>query len=213
VRHSAGAVELDLAGCGADMAVGCGYKYFNGGPGAPAFLFVARRLQGALRSPLTGWMGHEAPFDFDDDFAPAAGMKRFLCGTPPIIGMAALDAGLDTFDGVTMRDVVAKSRALSALLIAGVDARLAGFTLVTPRAPAVRGSHVSVAHPHAWEICQALIARGVVGDFRAPDVLRLGLTPLYTSFEDVWQAVEILAEVMASETWRDPAYAVRAAVT
>jgi kynureninase len=213
LSHSAGAVELDLTGCGADFAVGCGYKYFNGGPGAPAFLFVARRLQKALRSPLTGWMGHEAPFDFSDDYAPAAGMKRFLCGTPPIIGMAALDAGLDTFDGVAMRDVAAKSRALSALLIAGVDARLAEFALVTPRDPAVRGSHVSVAHPQAWEICQALIARGVVGDFRAPDVLRLGLTPLYTSFEDVWRAVEILAEVIASAAWRDPAYAVRAAVT
>ena len=215
LSHSAGAVEIDLDGCDADLAVGCGYKYLNGGPGAPAFLYVARRWQAHLRSPLTGWMGHGAPFDFGDDYAPADGMKRFLCGTPPILGMAALDAGLDTFDGITMAALTAKSRALSELLIAGIEQRCAGagFTIVTPRDPAARGSHVSVAHDHAWEICQALIARGVVGDFRAPDVLRLGLTPLYTSHQDVWQAVETLAEVMATEAWRDPAYAVRAAVT
>ncbi|QNE32566.1 kynureninase [Sphingomonas sp. NBWT7] len=213
LSHSVGAVEVDLGGCGADLAVGCGYKYLNGGPGAPAFLYVARALHGTLASPMTGWMGHAAAFDFGDDYRPAEGMKRFLCGTPPIIGMAALDAGLDTFDGVAMADVVAKSRALSELLISGIDARCPGLTMASPRETAMRGSHVSVAHPHAWEICQALIARGVIGDFRAPDVLRLGLTPLYTQFEDVWQAVEIIADVLARETWRDPAYAVRAAVT
>ena len=213
LSHSAGAVEIDLNACEADLAVGCGYKYLNGGPGAPAFLYVARELQGELRSPLTGWMGHAAPFEFGDDYAPGAGMQRFLCGTPPILAMAALDAGLDTFERVAMRDLVAKSRALSGLLIAGIDARCRGVTLVTPRDAAVRGSHVSIAHPHAWEVCQALIARGVVGDFRAPDVLRLGLTPLYTSFEDVWRAVEMLAFVMAEGLWRDPAYAVRSAVT
>lgn len=215
LSHSVGAVPVDLNGCDADLAVGCGYKYLNGGPGAPAFLYVARALQAALRSPLTGWMGHEAPFAFGEDYAPAAGMKRFLCGTPPILGMVALDAGLDTFDGVAMTQLVAKSRALSELLIAGIDARLAahGFALVTPRDPAARGSHVSIAHPHAWEICQALIARGVVGDFRASDVLRLGLTPLYTRFEDVWRAVETLAAVMKEEAWRDPRFTERAAVT
>lgn len=213
LSHTAGAVPVDLAGCDADLAVGCGYKYLNGGPGAPAFLYVARRLQAALQSPLTGWMGHAAPFDFGDDYAPAAGMKRFLCGTPPILGMAALDAGLDTFAGVSMAALVEKSRALGDLLIAGLDARCPEFTLVTPRDAAARGSHVSVAHDHAWEVCRALIARGVVGDFRAPDVLRLGLTPLYTSFEDVWRAVETLAAVMAEGAWRDPAYAMRAAVT
>ncbi len=215
LSHSVGAVGIDLHGCCADLAVGCGYKYLNGGPGAPAFLYVARRLHETLRSPLTGWMGHAAPFDFDDDYAPAPGMKRFLCGTPPILGMAALDAGLDTFDGVAMADVVAKSRALSQLLIAGIDSRLAahGFTLITPRDPAARGSHVSIAHDHAWEICQALIARGVVGDFRAPDALRLGLTPLYTRFEEVWRAVETLAAVMEDGAWRDPRFTERAAVT
>jgi kynureninase len=215
LSHSVGAVPVDLGGCDADMAVGCGYKYLNGGPGAPAFLYVAGRLHGRLQSPMTGWMGHRTPFDFGDDYAPGEGMKRFLCGTPPILGMAALDAGLDTFDGATMAAVTAKSRSLSALLIAGIEQRCAGagFTLVTPRDPAARGSHVSVAHHHAWEVCQALIARGVVGDFRAPEVLRLGLTPLYTSHEDVWRAVEIIAEVMETEAWRDPAYAERAAVT
>lgn len=215
LSHSAGGVEVDLGGCDADLAVGCGYKYLNGGPGAPAFLYVARRWQERLRSPLSGWMGHSAPFEFGDDYAPAQGMKRFLCGTPPILGMAALDAGLDSFAEVTMADVTAKSRALSELLIAGIEQRCAQarFTLVTPRDPAERGSHVSVEHEHAWEICQALIARGVVGDFRAPDVLRLGLTPLYTSHEDVWRAVELIAAVMEAEAWRDPAYAVRAAVT
>ncbi len=213
LSHSAGAVAVDLNGCDADLAVGCGYKYLNGGPGAPAFLYVAQRLQAELRSPLTGWMGHAAPFDFGDDYAPAEGMKRFLCGTPPILGMTALDAGLDTFDGVAMADLVSKSRALSEMLIAGLDARCPEFELVTPRDVAARGSHVSVAHANAWEICQALIARGVVGDFRAPEVLRLGLTPLYTSFEDVWRGVEALAAVMAEGAWRDPAYAVRAAVT
>ena len=213
LSHSVGAVKVDLRGCGVDLAVGCGYKYLNGGPGAPAFLYVASALQERLRSPLTGWMGHAAPFDFGDDYAPAPGMKRFLCGTPPILGMAALEAGLDTFAGVAMRELVTKSGALSALLIRGIEARCGDFTLATPRDATMRGSHVSVAHPHAWEICQALIARGVIGDFRAPDVLRLGLTPLYTSFEDVWRAVETLAGVMAEGVWRDPVYAVRAAVT
>ena len=215
LSHSAGAVDVDLNGCGVDLAIGCGYKYLNGGPGAPAFLFVARSVQETLSSPLSGWMGHAAPFDFGDDYAPAPGIRRFLCGTPPILAMSALDAGLDTFGETGMAQLVAKSRALGDLLIAGIEARCArhGFSLVTPRDPAARGSHVSIAHPHAWEICQALIARGVVGDFRAPDVLRLGLTPLYTSFEDVWQAVELLAAVMEEGAWRDPAFAARAAVT
>lgn len=215
LSHSAGAVDVDLNGCGVDLAIGCGYKYLNGGPGAPAFLFVARSVQETLSSPLSGWMGHAAPFDFGDDYAPAPGIRRFLCGTPPILAMSALDAGLDTFGETGMAQLVAKSRALGDLLIAGIEARCVrhGFSLVTPRDPAARGSHVSIAHPHAWEICQALIARGVVGDFRAPDVLRLGLTPLYTSFEDVWQAVELLAAVMEEGAWRDPAFAARAAVT
>ena len=215
LSHSVGAVPVDLTGCGADMAVGCGYKYLNGGPGAPAFLFVARRHQAALRSPLSGWMGHAAPFAFADDYAPAPGIDRFQCGTPSILGLAALDEGVALFAEVRFADLVAKSRALSTAWIGLVEERCGeyGFTLASPRDPAVRGSHVSFAHPDAYPICQALIARGVVGDFRAPDVLRMGFTPLYTSHEDVWRAVDILAGVMASRSWDRPEYRTRATVT
>ena len=213
LSHSVGAVEIDLNGCDADMAVGCGYKYLNGGPGAPAFLYVARALHETLHSPLTGWMGHAAPFDFGDDYAPGMGMKRFLCGTPPILAMAALDAGLDTFDGVTMRALVAKSRALSDLLIAGIEARCPDFTLVTPRDAAARGSHVSIAHDHAWEICQALIARGVIGDFRDPDILRFGFAPAYLRFADMAEAVRHMKEVLETGEWQREEFRERAAVT
>ena len=215
LSHSAGAVPVDLNGADADLAVGCGYKYLNGGPGAPAFLFVARNLQDALETPLTGWMGHVAPFAFSDDYAPAAGMKRFLCGTPPILGMAALEQGLATFDGVGMDVVAAKSHALCDGFIALVEARCAGhgLTLLSPREAHRRGSHVSFAHENAYALCQALIARGVVGDFRAPDAVRFGFTPLYTRYEDVWRAVEILADVLDARAWDDERYRVRSAVT
>lgn len=215
LSHSAGAVEVDLNGSNADLAIGCGYKYLNGGPGAPAFLFVAERHQGLLESPLSGWMGHAAPFAFDDAYAPAPDIRRFLCGTPPIVAMAALEAGIACFDGVTMADLEAKSAALCDLFIAGVETRCANhdFTLITPREAGRRGSHVSFAHDQAFPICQALIARGLVGDFRAPEVLRMGFTPLYTRFEDVWRAVEILGEVMDTNAWNDPKYRVRNAVT
>ena len=213
LSHSVGAVAVDLNGCGVDLAVGCGYKYLNGGPGAPAFLYVARGLQEHLQSPLSGWMGHAAPFDFGDDYAPAPGVARFQCGTPPILGIAALEAGVATFDGVDRAALFAKGQALCDLYIALVEERCEGFTLASPREAAERGSHVSFAHPEAYAICQALIARRVVGDFRAPDVLRMGFTPLYTRFEDVWRAVDTLAAVMRLAAWDDPAYRVRAAVT
>ena len=215
LSHSAGAVAVDLRGSGAELAIGCGYKYLNGGPGAPAFLYVARELQGVLRSPLTGWMGHAAPFAFTDDYVPAAGMTRFLCGTPPILGLAALESGVAAFEGVDMRDVVAKSRALSELYIALVEERCGGhgLSLLSPTDPAARGSHVSHTHPQAYAICQALIARGVVGDFRAPDALRMGFTPLYTRFEDVWRAVDALRAILESREWERPEYQTRAAVT
>lgn len=215
LSHSAGAVAVDLNGSDADLAVGCGYKYLNGGPGAPAFLYVADRHQRLLDSPLSGWMGHAAPFAFDDAYAPAPDIRRFLCGTPPIIAMAALEAGIACFDGVGMAELEAKSAALCDLFIAGVEARCAGrgFALITPRDAGRRGSHVSFAHDQAFPICQALIARGVVGDFRAPEVLRMGFTPLYTRFEDVWRAVEILGEVMETRAWDDPRFLVRGAVT
>ena len=215
LSHSTGAVEIDLAGAGADLAVGCGYKYLNGGPGAPSYLFVAERLQGLLTSPLTGWMGHAAPFDFGEDYAPAGGMERFLCGTPPVLSLLALEAGVDQFDGVSMADLAAKGQRLCSLFIDRVEATCGGygFTLVTPRDPAARGSHVAFVHPEAYAIMQAMIARGAIGDFRAPDILRCGFAPLYTGFDDVWRAAEILREVMATEAWREPRFQVRAAVT
>lgn len=215
LSHSVGAVPVDLNGCNADLAVGCGYKYLNGGPGAPAFLYVAERHQARLRSPLSGWMGHAAPFAFDDGYAPAGDIRRFLCGTPPILGLAALEEGLKLFEEVAFDALVAKSRSLSSLFVNLMDERCAehGFTLVSPRDPAVRGSHVSYAHAEAYAICQALIARGVIGDFRSPDVLRLGFTPLYTGHEDVWRAVDTLAAVMRERAWDRPEFRERAAVT
>lgn len=215
LSHSAGAVPVDLNGAGADLAVGCGYKYLNGGPGAPAFLYVARRHQAALRSPLSGWMGHGAPFAFGDDYAPADGMARFLCGTPPVLAMVALDEGLARFEGVDRATLFAKSRDLGMRFVAEVEARglEPELALLSPRDAAARGSHLSWAHPEAYALCQALIARGVVGDFRAPDAIRFGFTPLYTSHEDVWRAVEILDDVLATRAWDRDDYRVRAAVT
>jgi kynureninase len=215
LSHSAGAVALDLHAAGAGLAVGCGYKYLNGGPGAPAFLYVARALQDRLRSPLSGWMGHAAPFDFPDAYAPAPGIARFACGTPPIVALAALEAGVATFDGAPMAALAAKGQALCDLWIALVEERLAGhgFRLLTPRDPGRRGSHVTFAHPDAYAICQALIARGVVGDFRAPDGLRMGFAPLYVRFADVWRAADTLAAIMDARAWDWPEHRVRAAVT
>jgi len=215
LSHSAGAVEVDLNGVGADMAVGCGYKYLNGGPGAPALLFVAERHQRALQSPLTGWMGHAAPFQFVDDYQPADGIERFLCGTPSVLAMLALEVGVDQFDGAEMAAVGAKAQRLCSLFIELVEVRCAGFglTLATPRDPSARGSHVSFSHPDAYPIMQALIERGVIGDFRDPDILRCGLTPLYVGFEDVWRAVEILHDVLASAAWRAERFQTRSRVT
>jgi kynureninase len=215
LSHSAGAVEVDLTGAGADLAVGCGYKYLNGGPGAPAWLFVAERLQAALASPLTGWMGHDDPFEFADDYRPAPGVARFLCGTPPVLSLLALECGVDVFGEVEMAAVAEKGQRLASLFIDLVEERCAGhgLTLVTPRDPEVRGSHVSFAHPDAWPIMQAMIERGVIGDFRAPDVLRCGFTPLYLSYEDVWRAAETLREILESGAWREARFQTRRRVT
>lgn len=215
LSHSVGAVPLDLDGCHADLAVGCGYKFLNGGPGAPAFLFVAERHHATLRSPLGGWMGHARPFAFVDEYEPAAGIARFLCGTPPILAVAALESGVDMHLELDRPAVYAKSRALASLLIEQVQSRCAayGVELVGPPAGAPRGSHVSVRHPHGYAVMQALIARGVIGDFRAPDIMRFGLTPLYLRFADVARAVDILEEVLRTEAWRAPEYQVRHAVT
>ncbi|UIJ46095.1 kynureninase [Sphingomonas cannabina] len=213
LSHSAGAVPVDLGAANADLAVGCGYKYLNGGPGAPAFLYVAERHQALLTSPLTGWMGHAAPFEFGDDYAPCPTMRRWLCGTPPILGLAALEAGLATFDGVDPTALYAKGQALADLFVAEVEAKCPGLTLASPRERTQRGSHISFAHTDGFPVMAALIARGVIGDFRGPDLLRFGFTPLYTSFEEVWRAADILADLLASGAWDDERYRARGKVT
>lgn len=215
LSHSTGAVAVDLNGCGADLAVGCGYKYLNGGPGAPAFLFVADRWLGKARSPLSGWMGHAAPFAFEDGYRPADCIRAMLCGTPPILGIAALEAGVDLQLQADPAAVEAKGLSLAGLFTDLVEARCAGFglRLASPRAPEPRGLHVSFAHPEGYAIIQALIARGVIGDFRDPDILRFGFSPLFLSHAEVWDAVEILREVLETRAYEAPQFRARAAVT
>jgi kynureninase len=213
LSHSAGAVPLDLNRDGAELAVGCGYKYLNGGPGAPAFLYVAEALQERLMPPLRGWMGHAEPFAFTDDYRPAPGIDRFLVGTPPMLSLAALESGVESFEGVDMAALWAKSVALFDLFAELVEAHCPELDCISPGDPERRGSHISFRHPNAFELCQALIADGVIGDFRSPDVVRFGLTPLYLGFEDVWRAVERMRAILDSGRWRDPRYAVRGKVT
>jgi kynureninase len=213
LAHSAGALPLEVAGDGADFAVGCTYKYLNGGPGAPAFIYVAPRHAEAAEPALAGWLGHEAPFAFDLDYRPGRGIERMRVGTPPMLQLAALDAALDAWEGVDMDDVRAASLALQAAFIEGVEARCPELTLASPRDPAGRGSQVSFRHPEGYAIVQALIARGVVGDFRAPDILRFGFTPLYLSEDDVRRAVDILADVVRDRAWDSEEYRRRAGVT
>jgi len=204
LSHSAGAIPVDLNGCNADLAVGCGYKFLNGGPGAPAFLFVAARHQGELVSPLTGWMGHAAPFDFVDDYRPAPGVERFLCGTPSVLALTALEAGVEIAVEIAAHDLAAKAKRLIGLFITEVEARCPGLTLASPR-HGPRGSHVSFAHSEGYRIMQALIARGLIGDFREPDILRFGITPLYLGYEDVWRAAQVIQQVLDTEAWQDEA--------
>ncbi|TWB34096.1 kynureninase [Nitrospirillum pindoramense] len=215
LSHSAGALAVDLNGCGADLAVGCGYKYLNGGPGAPAFLFVARRHQDALHPPLSGWMGHAAPFAFGDDYQPAPGILRHLCGTPPVIGLSALEEGVKVMAGADRDALFAKSRRLGDLFLELVDQRLGahGFQVLCPRDSARRGSQVSLGHDQGYAIVQALIERGVIGDFRAPEVLRFGFAPLYIRYVDIWDAVDHLADIMETGLWREARFHERAAVT
>ena len=214
LSHSAGAIELGLNGSGCELAVGCGYKYLNGGPGAPAFIYVAEHLQEVLRPAPQGWMGHADPFAFDSAYRPVAGISRFLTGTPSILALAALYAGLSTFDQVAMSEIAAKSRSLSELFIAEVEQRCGDdVQLASPRNPEQRGSHVVFAHPQAYAVMQALIARGVVGDFRAPDRLRFGFAPLYNSHAEIVSAAGTLAEVLSSGEWDQPRFHERAKVT
>jgi kynureninase len=212
--HSAGAIEVGLGASGCELAVGCGYKYLNGGPGAPAFIYVAQALQDELQPPLQGWMGHAEPFAFEESYRPVGGIARFLTGTPSILALAALDAGLDTFEGIAMSAIEAKSQALLKLFIGEVETRCDGkVRLFGPRDLAMRGSHACFAHPEGYAVMQALIARGIVGDFRAPDLMRFGFTPLYTSFEDVWRAADALADILATRAWDQLRFRERSRVT
>ncbi|MGH3356650.1 MAG: kynureninase [Nocardioidaceae bacterium] len=210
--HSAGAVPVDLRAAGADMAVGCTYKYLNGGPGAPAYCFVRADLLPSVDQPLAGWWGHAAPFDMHRDYTPAPGVDRLRAGSPQILGLAALDAALDAFDGVEMSDLRRKSVGLTSLFIELVR-RHTDLEVVTPERAGERGSQVSLRHPRAYGLVQALIARGVVGDFRTPDIARFGFAPLYIRYADVWDAVAALRRVLDGREHDDPAYAVRQAVT
>ncbi len=215
LAHSAGAVPVDLNGTGVDFAVGCGYKYLNGGPGAPAFLYVARIWQDRFSQPLSGWMGHAAPFAFAPIYEPVPGVGRYLCGTPPILSMSALECGVDILLEADIQHIREKSLALTDLFIQLVETRCAGhgLDLATPREHAVRGSQVSFHHPAGYAIMQALIAADVIGDFRAPDIVRFGFAPLYTRYVDVWDAVERLAQIFETRAWERPEYAQRNKVT
>ena len=221
LAHSAGAVPVDLLGSAADFAVGCGYKFLNGGPGAPAFVWAHPRHHGQAFQPLSGWLGHASPFAFTPDYQPATGIQQYQCGTPPILGLAALDAALDVFDTAQqlggMAAIRAKSIALADGFIAAVEAKLPQAEIHSPRDAAQRGSQVSIAIPgvDGYAVMQALIARGVVGDFRAgtPDLLRFGFTPLYTRYADVVDAVDTLADVLASGDWQAPGFQRKGKVT
>ncbi|MDW8424383.1 MAG: kynureninase [Meiothermus sp.] len=215
LAHSAGAFPVHLNRHGVDFAVGCGYKYLNGGPGAPAFLFVARRHQPHTFPFLSGWMGHQAPFAFVPAYEPAEDIRRLTVGTPAVLSMSALEAALEVFDGVDLEAVRAKSLKLTDLFIELMTplATRYGFELVTPRAHAQRGSQVSYRHPEGYAVMQALISQGVIGDFRAPDIVRFGFTPLYLRFADVWEAVKRLERVMQQELWKEARFQQRAKVT
>ncbi|HMM33626.1 MAG TPA: kynureninase, partial [Thermoanaerobaculia bacterium] len=214
LAHSAGAMPVDLRSAGADLAVGCGYKYLCGGPGAPAFLWVPKRLQDAFVQPLSGWLGHAEPFAFERAYRPAEGVARFLCGTPPILSMSSLDAALDVILEADLAIVRAKSEALTSFFIEAVEQECGdAVRLVSPRDASLRGSQVSFAHPDAYAVMRALIERSVVGDFRAPDVLRFGFAPLYVGFVDAWDAARALADVLSSHAHERPGLRRRAAVT
>ena len=213
LAHSAGALPVHLSECGADFAVGCTYKYLNAGPGGPAFIYVAPRHSETARPALSGWLGHQSPFDFDTTYRPGTGIERMRVGTPPVLQMAALEASLDIWDTVSLNDLRDASLALTDRFIAGVEAACPTLSLATPRDHVQRGSQVSFRHPDGYAIMQALIARGMIGDFRSPDILRFGFTPLFIGAAEVDAAVAILTEVMAKNLWDQPQYKTRARVT
>jgi len=213
LAHSAGALPIDLTGCNADIAVGCTYKYLNGGPGAPGFIHIRPDLIDQVRPALSGWLGHQAPFAFDLDYRPGNGISRMRVGTPPVIQMAVLDAALDAFDGVDMADIRARSIELSEQFISEVEAGCEQVELASPRDPQARGSQVSFRFHEGYAGMQALIARGIIGDFRAPDIMRFGFCPLYNTPEDVSHAASALCEIIATGEWDQPEFKARKAVT
>lgn len=215
LAHSAGAMPVDLTGANADFAIGCGYKFLNGGPGAPAFVYVAKRHQNKFSQPLSGWLGHQQPFAFDWHYTPAKGIARYLCGTPSVLSMAALEAGIDLLADVDLAAVQTKSQAMADLFIRLVEQQCAahGLELVTTRDATRRGSQICLRHPEGYAIMQALIAQHVIGDFRAPDILRFGFTPLYLRYVDVWDAVATLAHILNTRAWDKPKFKRKAAVT
>lgn len=213
LAHSAGAVPVDVAGSGAEFAVGCTYKYLNGGPGAPAFIYARPDVVDSIEPALSGWLGHAAPFAMEPGYRPAMSTERLRVGTPPILQLAALDVALDAWDGVEMSDLRAASVALCETFIREVEARCPMLTLASPRDASRRGSQVSFAFEHGYAAVQALIDRGVVGDFRAPNIMRFGFTPLYIDTADVIAAVDVMEDVLRDEIWRDPKYQVRSRVT
>ena len=213
LAHSAGALPVEVAAGGADFAVGCTYKFINAGPGAPAFIYVAPRHADEAPPALSGWLGHRAPFAFELSYAAGKGIERMRVGTPPVLAMAALEAALDAWDGVDLHDLHAEAMRLGDHFIAGVERAAPDLTLATPRDHARRGSQVSFRHPEGYAAMQALIARGVVGDFRAPDIMRFGITPLFIGEEEIDRAVEVIGEVMRGRLYEEPTYKVRAAVT
>ena len=213
LAHSAGAVPVELHRDEADFAVGCTYKYLNGGPGAPAFAWVPQKHQARFRQPLSGWWGHANPFAMEPHFKPTSGIRQALCGTQPIVSLALVECGLDVFGKTTMEAIRAKSLALTDLFIAAVEQECAGhpLTLVTPREHDRRGSQASFAHPHGYAVMHSLIERGVIGDYREPEIMRFGFTPLYTRFVDVWDAAAVLKDILDNKKYDE--HAERAAVT
>jgi kynureninase len=215
LSHSVGAVPLDLNGCRADFAVGCTYKYLNGGPGSPAFTFVASRWHGKIRPVISGWQGHKAPFAFDTNYLPADGITRMLIGAPEVLALSSLEASLSVFSSTSLEALRRKSIQLSELFIQELEKRCSryGFGVVSPRDPAKRGSHVAVSHEHGYEIMQALIERRIVGDFRAPNLMRFAFAPLYQRFRDVTTCIDALEEIMSTGSWAADRFRVRRLIT
>jgi kynureninase len=213
LAHSAGALPVDMAASGAEFAVGCTYKYLNGGPGAPAFIYVRPDIVNDIKPALAGWLGHEAPFAFDMDYRPGSGIERMRVGTPPVLQLSALEKALEVWEGVDMDDLRAASVALSEQFIEEVEASCPDLTLASPRDPELRGSQVSFHFENGYAAMQALIARGVIGDFRAPDIMRFGFTPLYLDASDISKAVEIMSEILRDRLWDTPEFTTRKRVT